>query len=552
MDFYQPKVRLIDKGPNKGQYEIYPDFTVGRSKDLMVRGRAFYAIWDEARGLWSTDEYDVQRLVDQELHAEATRLEKETGNHYIVKDLRSFNTNAWAQFRKFLQNISDNSHPLDDKLVFANTDVKKSDHASKRLPYSLAEGDYSAWDELIGTLYSVEERAKIEWTIGAIVSGDSKKIQKFLVLYGPAGTGKSTILNIIENLFAGYTTTFEAKALGSSNNGFATEAFRNNPLIAIQHDGDLSNIQDNTKLNSIISHEEMTMNEKYKPSYTSRVNAFLLMGTNQPVKISDAKSGIIRRLIDVHPTGVKIPPGHYATLMSKISFELGAIAYHCLEVYRSMGKNYYNAYRPLEMMLQTDVFFNFIEANYDIFKSQDNTSLKQAYGLYKEYCNETGVERLLPQYKVREELRNYFEHFHDRGVVNGAAVRSYYSGFTANKFKAPTKEVATFSLVLDETESIFDKEFADQPAQEAKADGTPHKRWHSVRTVLSQIDTTLVHYVKVPENHIVIDFDLRGDDGEKSLERNLEAASAWPATYAELSKGGGGVHLHYIYDGDTD
>src|SRR5690606_32621097 len=164
------------------------------------------------------------------------------------------------------------------------------------------------------------------------------------------------------------TTTFEAKALGSSNGSFATEVFKNNPLVAIQHDGDLSRIEDNTKLNSIIAHEDMTMNEKFKPSYTARVNAFLFMGTNQPVKISDAKSGIIRRLIDVHPTGVKFPANHYHTLMSQIDFELGAIASHCLEVYRSMGKNYYNNYRPLEMMLQTDVFFNFIEANFDIFK----------------------------------------------------------------------------------------------------------------------------------------------------------------------------------------
>jgi phage/plasmid-associated DNA primase len=82
---------------------------------------------------------------------------------------------------------------------------------------------------MLGVLYSVEERQKIEWAIGAIVSGDSKKIQKFLVLYGPAGTGKSTVLNIIEKLFVGYTTTFEAKALGSNNNQFATEAFKSNP-----------------------------------------------------------------------------------------------------------------------------------------------------------------------------------------------------------------------------------------------------------------------------------------------------------------------------------
>ena len=50
---------------------------------------------------------------------------------------------------------------------------------------------------------------------------------------------------------------------------------------------------------------------------------------------------------------------------------------------------------------------------------------------------------------------------------------------------------------------------------------------------------------------IVIDFDIPGDDGKKCFERNLEAASKWPATYAELSKSGAGIHLHYIYTGDA-
>ena len=36
----------------------------------------------------------------------------------------------------------------------------------------------------------------------------------------------------------------------------------------------------------------------------------------------------------------------------------------------------------------------------------------------------------------------------------------------------------------------------------------------------------------------------------KSFERNVEEASKWPPTYAELSKSGCGVHLHYIYTGD--
>ena len=544
MDFFQ----IRSKEGKGGVVDIYPNFTVGRSKDLMIRGGKFYAIWNEEMGLWSTDEYDVQRLVDQELEAHAKELDLTN-----VKYLRSYDNNGWNQFRNFMRNLSDNSHQLDETLVFANTEVRKNDYVSRRLPYPLQEGDYSAWDELVGVLYSPEERAKIEWAIGAVLSGDSKKLQKFVVLYGAAGTGKSTILNVIARLFEGYTASFEAKALVGANNAFGTEIFRGNPLVAIQHDGDLSKIEDNSKLNSIISHEEMTMNEKYKPSYTARINAFLFMGTNKPVKISDAKSGIIRRLIDVHPTGQLFQPNHYNTLMARIEFELGAIAFHCLEVYREMGKNYYNTYRPLDMMFQTDVFFNFVEAHFDIFKTQEYVTLKQAYALYKEYCNETGLDFVMPQYRFRDELKNYFREFTERTTRGGVPVRSVYSVLLTEHFKSPVASDtgSVFRLVLDEDLSLLDLELAEMAAQYAKEDGTPRLRWSQVTDTLANIDTREVHYVKVPENHIVIDFDLVDDSGDKSLERNLEAASLWPATYAELSRSGSAVHLHYTYEGDV-
>lgn len=548
MDFFQ----ISSKEVKGGALEIYPDFVVGRSKDLMVQGGKFYAVWDPETNLWSTDEYDVQRLVDSELREHAEK-------HGIsnVKYMRSFGSNAWNQFRKFMSQVSNNSEQLDSNLTFANTDVKKNDYVSRRLPYPLAAGDHSAWDELIGTLYSPDEKAKIEWAIGSVVAGDSKKIQKFIVLYGPPGHGKGTVLDIVLKLFDGYATTFEAKALVGNNNTFATEMFKGNPLVAVQHDGDLSRIEDNTKLNSIISHETMTMNEKYKSGYSAKVNAFLFMGTNSPVKISDAKSGLLRRLIDVQPTGNLVPTNHYHVLMSKVDFELGAIAHHCLETYREMGKNYYSTYRPLEMMFQTDIFFNFIEANWDIFNEQDGTTLKQAYALYKTFCEDTGIPKPLAQYKVREELRNYFKEFKDRSTLeDGTMVRSYYSGFTAHPFKAPVKNDATvFSLVMDDTTSIIDLELGDQPAQGSKLDefgkDIPAQRWSLVKTTLSEIDTSKLHYVKIPDQRIVIDFDLKDKKGKKSLEKNLEAASEWPATYAEISQGGSGVHLHYDYEGDV-
>ena len=179
---------------------------------------------------------------------------------------------------------------LDEKLIFSNSETNKKDYASKRLNYPLEPGKCPAYEKIISTIYSEEERHKIEWAIGSIVTGDSKTIQKFLVLYGAAGTGKSTILNIIQQLFEGYYSVFDAKALGSSSNSFALEAFKSTPLIAIQHDGDLSKIEDNTRLNSLVSHEMMTVNEKFKSTYASQFKCFLFMGTNKPVRITDAKS----------------------------------------------------------------------------------------------------------------------------------------------------------------------------------------------------------------------------------------------------------------------
>lgn len=557
MDFFKIVMSEIKTGPRKGEYDIYPDFQVARFTDLAVKGKQFYAIWDEKKGLWSTDEYDVQRLVDEELAKFVQERLTSMSVPYSVKWMRSNGSGSWRSFKNFISLLSDNSHELDGSLTFLNTEVKKDDYVSHRLPYALADGDCPGYDELLGTLYSVEERQKLEWAVGSIVAGDSKTIQKFVVLYGAPGTGKGTFLDIVKKLFPGYITHFNAKSLGNPNDQFATEAFSNNPLVAIQADGDMSRLADNTKINTIVSHEELQMNAKWKPLHSAKVNAFLFMGTNSPVRITDAKSGLLRRLIDVNPTGVYIPEDHYHALMAKVDFELGAIASHCLKVYRKMGKNYYSGYRPTTMMLQTDVFFNFIEYHWDVFKEQDGTTLSQAYQLYKQYCSESTIDKILPMYKFREELKSYFKEYKDRGRFNNADVRSLYIGFSAHSFKASSPRNAhAFSLVLDQEDSLLDEFLAEQSAVVAEWDEDkklyrPKYKWKNVRTILKDLDTTELHYVKVPENLITIDFDRKDAEGNKSLELNLEAASAWPATYGEISQGGSGVHLHYLYDGDV-
>ena len=547
---------ISTRSKKPGIIEIYPKFVIKKSADLMIRGGDFYAIWDEDRGIWSTDEDDVIRLIDAELRRFSEEYKKTSNEHVKVLylwDAESGMIDAWHKYCQ--KQTRDNYHMLDEKLIFSNDESNKKDYASRRLNYPLEQGSIDAYDKLMSTLYSPEERHKLEWAIGSIVTGDSKEIQKFMVLYGEAGAGKSTVLNIIQKLFEGYYSVFDARALGSTSNSFALEAFKSNPLVAIQHDGDLSKIEDNTRLNSLVSHEEMTVNEKFKSTYTSRFKCFLFMGTNKPVKITDGKSGLLRRLIDVSPSGMKLSRRDYNAVVKQIDFELGAIAWHCKEVYLS-DPGRYDSYVPTTMLGASNDFYNFMIDSYHVFFKEDGTTLKAAWEMYRTYCDEANVPYPFSQRNFKEELRNYFRDFNERfATEDGARVRSYYSGFRVEKFNRdmPTqkKEEPKQKLIdFKCTKSIFDKEYANCPAQYATSNETPMNKWDKIETTLSEIDTSKIHYVMPPENHIVIDFDIKDENGNKSFKLNLEAASKWPKTYAELSKSGEGIHLHYIYTGD--
>ena len=424
LDFMTISVRKTKTG-----YEISPKFIAKSSKDLMIRGRDFYAIWDEEAKMWSTDEDDVIRLIDTELRKFYEENQEKYGDDIKVLYMWDCDTGTIDKWHKYCQKQRrDSFHMLDEELIFSNTELGRENYASKRLNYPLEEGSIEAYDKLIGTLYSEEERHKLEWAIGSIVSGDSKTIQKFCVLYGAAGTGKSTILNIIQQLFEGYYSTFDAKALGSANNSFALESFKTNPLVAIQHDGDLSRIEDNTRLNSLVSHELMSVNEKFKGLYETRFKCFLFMGTNRPVKITDGKSGLLRRLIDVHPTGKKVSAREYKKLTEQVKFELGAIAKHCLDVYLE-DPDYYDDYIPKSMMSASNDFYNFVCDSYSVFKKEDGTTLKAAWEMYKTYADEAKVTFPFSKRNFKEELKNYFWNYEDRvDREDGTKLISYYSG----------------------------------------------------------------------------------------------------------------------------
>lgn len=572
LDFFKIKHRVTEK--RNGLFiDVYPEFLVKRSNDLFIRGGKFYAVLNKDTGFWDTNEYVVQEYVDEELkkytntnsdiQKKKAACKHEDEFHLNIMEMINNRSRSWIEYKTYVNNLPDNYHQLDDKICFDVETVNPKDYISKKLPYKLEEGPYDAWEKLVGTLYKPEEKEKIEWAIGSIINGASKEIQKFIVLYGAPGAGKGTILNIIQKLFPGYYEVFDAKSLSSNTNNFAFEQFRSNPLIALQMDGDLSRVEDNTKLNSLISHETILMNEKRKQSYNFKPRCFLFMASNKAVDITDSKSGLLRRIIEVDPSGTTLPKREYDQLMNQIDFQLSGIAWHCLDVFNQLGKNHYNGYKPYAMMERTNALYNFVIDRFEELNSEDGISVAGAFEIWERYCEEIGMKNYMKRPSFKEQLKDYFVDYEEYKKVNGKSVRDWLTHIDISKLKSGFKGQKviqhtdpSFGLVLDQKKSLLDDILKDCQAQYAEDDGhggsKPILPWDKVTTTLKDLDTTKLHFVRLPKNHIVIDFDLKNVKGEKDAVLNLEAADGWPKTYAEFSQGGKGVHLHYIYDGDPE
>lgn len=567
MDYFYP-TKIVDR--STGVETIEPKFHMVPSQYVMTQNGNIYAIWNEDTGLWTTAdglsdnpnvsvEHEFYRLTDRYMER-AVADTYGADNALQITQMRN-SDKLWRKSAEFFRYSGDRFQLFDRKMVFANETVGRDDFVTRKVPYALEAGTFRAWDEIVGTLYSPEERMKLEWALGALVTNEGQNLQKFFAFFGAPGTGKSTIFRIMEKLFKGYTVAFDAAALGDRADTFATSVFINNPLVAIQDDGDLSKINDNTLLNAIVSHEPILLQQKYRSASEVSLAALLFVATNSPIRITDANAGLLRRLIDVRPTGKRIDPDRYRYLMeTQIDFELGAIAYHCAEVFNDLGRKAYDGYKSKDMMSRTNPFYNFVFDNQDYLKDPDGITLARVYDLYKKWCEEAGETYVLRRMEVREELVAYFHEFHERQTIGEVRQRNVFVGFKGLSFDTPEVvdipeedtqwlELTTLDPIYDQ--SVFDATYSEQPAQIAKASGHPGKKWADADTTLAQIVTTDLHFVKIPERHIVIDFDLCNEDGEKDLAINLEAAAKWPPTYTETSKSGSGLHLHYIYTGDV-
>ena len=542
----------VTKTFRNSRYYYKPTFITKTSiKDLLVRGQAFYAVFDHSTGFWTKEKARLIEMIDEQVREYA---ENDVGNSIlsdeahgpVIVQMADSANHIVEQFDRFCKTLGDNQeHMLDMKMLFSNSEVSRKDYATKTLDYPLQYCPTPYYDALCETLYLPDEREKWEWAVGCMIAGESSKIQKMFAFYGEPGTGKSTIISgilakqVMGGRKAGYAVKFEAVNLVGGNE-FGTDFLENDSILAYDDDAELDKINARSTLNKIVSHETVRVNCKFKSPFMTNPNCIVFVGTNDPIQLSP-NSGMRRRLIDIRPTGNLVSADMYDECMEHIPFEKSGIAWRCLQVYKKLGRHYYDHYIAEDMLARTSPFHNFVVEN--VMELKDGISLAKAYDMYVSYAEICKYKNVIVRYKFRDTLKLYYDKYSD----------GKFEGFRWEKIGEKRPETVKIDicgwLQFDKTKSLFDKKFAGQPAQYANEEGLPSYKWSNVNTTLSDISTNKLHYVKMPEEIICLDFDIRGEDGEKSFEKNLEAASKFPPTYAELSKSGCGIHLHYIYTG---
>lgn len=556
MDFYNITAKRYGNRA-KQDYVIEPDF-VYITKDLVCKGGSLYGYWYD--GMWRTNLYSMIKIIDKELIDYYNDFKgKRMDTDVSVKLMNSHSSSVMDRFRTYTKNMPDSDIEFNTRIIFSNETPVREDYSTTQLSYTPTPGETPAFDQMFNLLYRESELQKILWFIGASLTNSMGKIQKFLFLYGGKGSGKGTILKVFKMLFEGYYSGIDLHKL-TSGSEFATAGVKETQLL-IDDDADLYSIKDDTNLLKLTSHEPIMVNNKYQSTYSVTFKGLLVAASNQRFKVRNIDSGITRRAVVAEPTEVTHDYETYMTLMDRMEFELPAIAQKAIDKFRELGPGYYQDYVPYDMMESTDLFFSFMREHARALG--DACTLKTAAELYRSYLQEFDYDTSGYKKKAKNELKRYYKVYTEQKKVDGENVKNYYEGLkwkeifpdqTTGPFlpKGETEEELVSELGLREIQSALDQVAATYPAQYANNDGTPSLKWDQVMTTLSDIDTSELHYVRLPLNHIIIDFDIKNTDGEKDLGLNLKAARKFPETYTELSKSGKGIHLHYIYEGDVD
>ena len=179
----QVKIRAAKK--TKSTMVVYADPKSRGYHDLLIKGGQFYAVYDPVTKFWKRGLADLSQLIDRDIDDFLTTYDVPDGMDVIPQYMDSMSNGCWQRYLTSLKGLDDDKTLLDQKILFDNDEIDREDYASFKEEYALKESPIPNYEKIMSTIYTPDERRKLEWGIGMLVDGKHvKRTHKFFVICG--------------------------------------------------------------------------------------------------------------------------------------------------------------------------------------------------------------------------------------------------------------------------------------------------------------------------------------------------------------------------------
>ena len=250
----------------------------------------------------------------------------------------------------------------------------------------------------------------VQKALGYTLSGDISE-QCMFILFGSGSNGKSTLLNVIQNLFGDYAVSTITDTFMKKNSEQTNDLARlKNTRLVIASEAEENKPMSESLIKQITGGDKITARFLYGEYFEFLPTFKIFMATNHKPKISGGDNGIWRR-IKLIPFTVSIPEEKRDKhLQEKLLEENAGILNWLLESYRMWEKEGLkepDAVREAndEYRFDMDIVQNFITECLDIDASLNERLLNaDLYNTFTKWCEKSN-ETILSQRKFTSKMK---------------------------------------------------------------------------------------------------------------------------------------------------
>jgi P4 family phage/plasmid primase-like protien len=192
--------------------------------------------------------------------------------------------------------------PFNNGILNTNT-LEFFNHDPKYFVTHIIPIDYSKEDSIQNTIFSEflsslvnynTERLRILRVCLNLLFTNNLNYQLALYIYGPGGTGKSTLMNILMYLLG--SDACLSTSLSKINSRFGLSSLIGKILLILNDVSFYRGVEPKT-LKEIITQDRMQGENKYQPLISFNPNAFVILTSNILWELKNSTTGISRRMI---------------------------------------------------------------------------------------------------------------------------------------------------------------------------------------------------------------------------------------------------------------